>query len=435
MNSVFATLASTYTTWSALKAYLTSEEGGSLRIEDASTAESPFALIRYVKGRSNMTLPHVRAFRSVVWDTLDNIPVSVTPYKSADGEGLPAAGPGDGLRIEHFVDGVMIGAFWDKYSQRMRIHTRSCLDGLCRYYSQTKPFSAMFAEAMGSARLTGPLGPGQSYTYILQHPENRIVTPVRAPRVHVIQIAEIDHLGGVRDVTPAKNFQTIDGVSSWADLRAKMEDWNARFRHAMQGVVVKNVETGERWKIRTPEYNRVRKLRGNSPRRDFLWLSEWRNGILPAYLDLYPEERTDAEAVVARWKRATSDVYQYYTDVFKARTLPKTAIPAKYRPLVYGLHTLYMETLKPACQTVTWPTVLRYMNDRDTAQMLYVINWELRLAAAAGGAGAAAIPIEPPSVLGVSSDAATAVAAAPAAAEAAAPPSDAGVAVAVQTDA
>lgn len=432
MNSIFATLKTTYATWPALKAYLTSEEGGSLRIEDASTAESPFALIRYVKGRSNMTLPHVRAFRSVVWDTLDNIPVSVTPYKSADGECLPAEAAGmTGLRVEHFVDGVMIGVFWDRYAQRMRIHTRSCMDGLCRYYSQTKPFSVMFYEAVGPAGLAVPVGPGRCYTYILQHPENRIVTPTRVPRLHLVQATEVDGLGGVRDVTPAVHPLTIEGVTSWADLRAKMQDWNMRFRHAMQGVVVKNVETGERWKIRTPEYNRVRKLRGNSPRRDFLWLNEWRNGTLPAYLDLYPEERADAEAVVGRWKRATTDVYQYYTDVFKARTLPKTAIPAKYRPLVYGLHTLYMETLKPARQTVTWPTVLRYMNDRDTAQMLFVINWELRLAAAGAGA-APAIPIEPPSTL-VTAPAAG-VAAGPESASTGAA-AEGGVAVAVQTDA
>ena len=429
MNSVFASLKSTYCTWPALKSYLTSEEGGSLRIEDTSTPESPFALIRYVKGRSNMTLPHVRAFRSVVWDTLENTPVSVTPYKSVDGETLPVGQHPASLRIEHFVDGVMVGVFWDKYAKRLRIHTRSCLDAVCRYYSQTKPFSVMFAEALGPVGLPVTLLPGQSYTYILQHPENRIVTPVRAPRIHLVQAVEIDALGGVRDVTADEHPLRIEGITSWADLLTKMQEWTVQYRHAMQGVVVKNVETGERWKIRTSEYNRVRQLRGNSPRRDFLWLNEWRNGTLPAYLDLYPEERTDANAVVARWKRATADVYQYYTDVFKARTLPKASIPAKYRPLVYGLHTLYMETLKPARRTVTWPETLKYMNDRDTAQMLYVINWELRLAAAAaGGAGAAsAIPIEPPSVLGDTSIAAAA-AAAPAATES-------GVALAIETDA
>ena len=88
-SSIFSELRSKYVTWPALSSFLTSEDGGSLRIDDNSTHENPFALIRYVKGKSNLALPHVRACRSVVWDTIENRPVSVTSFKSADGEVLP----------------------------------------------------------------------------------------------------------------------------------------------------------------------------------------------------------------------------------------------------------------------------------------------------------------------------------------------------------
>lgn len=401
--SIFSELLTKYTTWSALSAYLSSEEGGNLRVDDASTPENPFALIRYVKGRSDLTKPHVRAYRSVVWDTMENRPVSVTAPKSCDGESLPAAASSDstaGYTITHFVDGVMIGLYWDNYNHRWRIHTRSVLGAQSRYFSQTKTFATMFMEATPDLDHDA-LDKRCSYTWILQHPENRIVCPTDRPRAYVVAVSRICADGAVSweplDAVPHA-VRTVSGLNTWADVAARLAEWNTRFRHSAQGLVVYNTATGERWKVRTAEYNRVRQLRGNSPRRDYLWLNLWSTAKLHDYLTLYPEERAAANATVDRWKRATNDVYHIYVDVFKARTLAKSAIPPKYRPLVYGLHSKYMDELKPAGKSVDWKTALEYMNSRDTAQKVFVINWELRQAAQQLGIGS--IPIEPPVSVG-----------------------------------
>jgi hypothetical protein len=196
-------------------------------------------------------------------------------------------------------------------------------------------------------------------------------------------------------VTPAQNKLSINtaAMANWSDLRACVTDWDVRFRHNVQGIVVK-ARNGQRWKIRTPSYNAVRRMRGNTPRRDFVWLSAWRTNTLYDYLASFPEEKLQAESTVAQWKRATNDVFHIYTDVFKARTLSKSDIPSKYRPLVYGLHSKYMDELKPAGKSVDWKSTLQYMNERDTAQMLFVINWEKRQAAKQFGAPV--IPFEPP---------------------------------------
>jgi hypothetical protein len=119
-------------------------------------------------------------------------------------------------------------------------------------------------------------------------------------------------------------------------------------------------------------------MRGNSARRDYLWLSLWRTNTLRDYLVLYPEERGSANAIVDRWKNISRTVYNLYTDVFKARSLPKGQIPPKYRPFVFGLHNMYINELKPQSKTVDWAAALQYMNTRDTAQALYAINWEVR---------------------------------------------------------
>ncbi len=403
-HSVFSNLIDAYPTWASLKTYLTSADGGRLRVDDNSTPESPFALIRYTKGVSDITLPHVRAFRSVVWDVTTNAPVSAFPFKSVDGECLPTDDDfSDSYVVEPFVDGVAIGMFWDVYSQRWRIHTRSTLDATCRYFSQTKTFAQLFAEATPDLDY-GALIKEHNYNWVLQHPENRIVVPVAIPRAHLVSV------GGARPggtyvemrpysespITKKYGLTAFSGLSSWADVHALVVSENDKFKWRAQGVVVKHTPTGQRFKLRTAEYNRVRALRGNTARLDFLWLSKWADNTLFDYLAVYPEERARATAVSDKWKRATGDVFHIYTDVFKARSLDKTAIPPKYKPLVYGLHNLYMTTLKPTGKSVDWKATLEYMNSRDTAQKLFVINWELRQAAQQ--LGTPVIPIEPASV-------------------------------------
>lgn len=398
--SSLSDLLSLYKTWPALVSFLTSPEGGALRVDDNSSPDSPFAIIRYVKGRSNLALPHVRAFRSVVWDTLEHRPVSVTPFKSEDGESLPTTGTPSEYTIENFVDGVMIGMWFDKYNNKWQYHTRSTIGANCRYYSQTKSFKFMFETATRGLDWDA-LDKEACYTWVLQDPENRIVVPVKQSQAYCVQKAKIGTDGSV-DLLPLESAMNPvssipNGLTTWEDVRLRVADWNTRFKHNIQGIHIKDKE-GRRWKLRTTEYNRVRALRGSSARLDFLWLSAWRMNALPAYLALYPEERGLSAATIMKWKQVTNDVFHMYVDVFKARSLPKTAIPPKFKPLLYGIHNKYMTELKPAGKSVDWRAVLEYMNSRDIPQMLYVINWEMRQAQQQ--MGIPVLPLEPPASAG-----------------------------------
>jgi len=379
--SVFSSLSNTYPTWAGLSSFLSSEAGGYLRVDDYSTPEQPFALIRYVKGKSNFAVPHVGAFRSVVWDVIKNEPVSIAPIKSEAGESMPTVGDTSGYTIERFIDGVMICGFYDNYNKQWRFHTRSTLNANCRFYSQTKSFRTLFEEtvtmSMPWSQFLDSLNTSVMYTWVLQHTENRIVVAVHSPKITCVQKA-MYLSGALVPFTEPTQFdvQKVD-VASWTELTTKLQKENAHFSHNFQGFVIKN-GLNFRWKVRGDAYNKVRTMRGNSARRDFLWLSLWRTNKLRDYLIVYPEERNAANAIVEKWKMISRTVFNLYTDVFKARSMGKGQIPPKYRPFVFGLHNMYINELKPLNKTVDWKTVLQYMNARDTAQALYAINWEVR---------------------------------------------------------
>jgi len=393
-TSIFAELRAAYPTWDALSAFLQSEEGGRLSV--VTDADSPLAVIRYVKTESQQPawyIPHVRAFRSVVWNTETHRPVSVTAFKSEMGESLPALDANSDIQMEAFVDGVMIGQFWDAGAQKWRIHTRSTLDAKARYFSQTRTFSEMFDDAIKSmyAPLAEPftarLDKSVSYTWILSHPENRIVTDVKKPAITLVAQMRL-HEEGTVDMLPLSEapegvltpatYPMLENQALETCVQSLLTVLGALHGY-QQGVIFKSrADPFKRWKMRTATYNTIRHLRGNTARRDFLLMDLQTKGRLEDYLRYYPEERLLAQSIGARWREVTQQVFRCYTDVFKARTTDKMQIPAKIRPLVHGLHGHYLTTLRPVHKTVDWNTCVQWMNERDTAQKIFVLNWDLR---------------------------------------------------------
>jgi len=392
MYTQFKELIDRFPTWTALSSYLKSAEGGKLKIIETF----PFAIIRYEKGSSQFTIPHEVAFRSVVWNTETNRPVSVTPFKSEPGESIPSDSITD-YTISTFQDGTLIGSFWD--GTNWQIHTRSVLGANCRWYGP--PLNQLFYQTIPPS-VWDRLDKTACYSWILQHPENRIVCNVPAPRIILVGVNRIQEDGTVVPGTTeglAEYVPATHSFPTWSALQSKLLEWNVRYRHNFQGFVMIHTLNGILLKIRTAAYNQIRLIRDNTPRLDFVWLTQWKARKLGSYLRVFPEEKYQAEAIVNRWKTLTSDVYSIYTSKYKAHTNP--TVSPKYKKLLYTMHQHYYQILKPAGKTFTLHETIEWMNLRDVPQMLYLIHFELRHAIATIHAAAEAEPVEPATELPV----------------------------------
>jgi hypothetical protein len=134
-----------------------------------------------------------------------------------------------------------------------------------------------------------------------------------------------------------------------------------------------------------------------------VYLTLWKTHQLDAYLSLFKEEKAAANALLSRFKALTNDVFHTYTDVFKARSLDRNAIPLRIRPFVYGLHGLYKTQTpvgegRPTIRAIDWAKTRDFMNSRDVPQLLYALNWDQRQARIQSGVPM--IPLEPSSVVG-----------------------------------
>jgi hypothetical protein len=145
--SVFHALIQQYPTWSQLEQFLESEEGGFFHVVDRT--ENGLCLIRYDKGTTNMSLPHSKWFRSVVWDTHRHCPVSMAPPKAL-AEECPLNTIEEfkqaGAICQEQLDGFMINCFKRVGDPTFYITSRSMLEATGHFYS-SKSFRHLFIEA------------------------------------------------------------------------------------------------------------------------------------------------------------------------------------------------------------------------------------------------------------------------------------------------
>jgi hypothetical protein len=341
MSFVLRELTQQHSSWDELSSYLQSEAGGKLRIIGFPTHN--LAIIRYVKGVSDMSKEHVRMFRSVIWDTETNRPICVAPVKSESTKLSPPEG-GD-YWVSEFVDGVMINVFrhGDKDAQ---IATRTNIGAHNTFYSE-KSFARLFEEATPKdINWTTLLQPNQFVSFVLQHPEHNSVSHVRHPRIFATQFGSVEASGDVKiHISPEHWPTALRGFAPFHYSKYCLEAIPVFRSYKFKGYVVQTIDSYHRYRIVNPDYNAVRDLLGSesNPVNRFLRLRK--EGQVKEYLNYFREESKEMWDLEQTFRQKTHDVYQAYCDVNKAKTKTMKDIPIPFRTPVYKLQGQYLASL------------------------------------------------------------------------------------------
>lgn len=382
--TVFRDLCAKYASWAELSAWLESKEGGSLRVV-RGTEGSPYnryAIVRYDKKTSDMKAEHVGAFRSVVWDTETNRPVSVAPVKGERGLPVDVA-----VHVSDFVDGVMVNLWSSTVDgvSSQALATRTALGATGRFYSE-RSFADLFAEVPGAATLTAGLAAGEFVSVVLQHPEHRIVQPVTQPSVTVVMMGLVAADGTVtlqfqpsvwaeslRAYGPrvfsegnTKTFKKPAEVLSEVQSQAYLET------AGWQGLVFQEFSEGaggRRWRVRNSTYVMLRGLRGGEPtvKARFARLRAAKQA--KAYLKYYTEDTAAFWDCEQQLRAATTKIFEYYGKLHKTKEVKWQQVPVSLRAHLYALHGKYVKELREKKQTVTREVIVEYVNALPAEQM------------------------------------------------------------------
>jgi hypothetical protein len=374
-NDIFAKIVNAYPTFSQLTEYLSS-----IGIQANTKDGDPLVIFRYNREKADLTSPVVRAFRSVIWDSRVNRPIFVAPMKSAPMATLYDL-PSDftNIAVEDFLDGVMVNVFMDTVTNTWRMATRSRLDADNKFYEHT--FASLFNSTWLKYFPNGfaCLNPQFGYSFVLQHPDNRIVVPIGAPTIYCVEVSYINPATSYLSVNPGVpilNPPRRYNVTSYQQLTELVSHLEQFEGIRSQGVVMKDFSSGKRWKIRTQAYNQVRALRGNHSRMEYVWFDNMKKGTLQTYLSIYPEESLKAAAALKNWTDIVSDIYQWYVHVFKVRDCPKDKMPAHYKGVLFDLHSEYVKRLAPAKRSLTWQEHQVIMGKQDLKRIVFLSTFK-----------------------------------------------------------
>jgi len=372
-SDVFAKLISAYPTFDLLSAYLSS-----IGIQANTKEGDPIVIFRYNREKADLTNPLVRYFRSVIWDSRVNRPVFVAPVKSDSFETLPT--DFTNVVVEDFLDGVMVNLFVDPVTNNWRLATRSRLDADNKFYEHT--FASLFLSTWqldpNHVGFTG-LNPAFGYSFVLQHPNNRIVVPIVVPQVTCVEISCINphtftvaFMPSIAPLSVPRRY-AVSSQQQVSELIAHLEQYEGI---RSQGAVIKELSTGRRWKVRTNAYKHVRALRGNHSRMEYVWFDNMKKGTLPTYLSVYPEETVAAQAALKSWTDIVADIYTWYVHVFKVRDVTKDKIPAHYKGVLFDLHGEYVKRLAPAKLSLTWQEHQTVMAKQDLKRIVFLATFK-----------------------------------------------------------
>ena len=299
---------------------------------------------------------------------------------------------------EEFIEGTMINVFWDSsigINGAWEVATRSAVGAEVSFYKTktSKTFKQMFLEAVKENGLVlDVLNKNLCYSFVLQHPENRIVVPFKTPQLYLVAVYEIRCIEGsyqvanldmdvvkaygAWDQTSIKFPQIYTGWSTYSDLIEKYASSNSPYD--ILGVVIKSKATQDRCKIRNPIYEEVRNLRGNQPKVQYQYLQLRNSGRLPSFLKYYPEYKKEFSATRERLHFFTDSLFQNYISCYIKKEKPLAEFPGHFRPHMFKIHEMYKNELKDKGLYVTNTVVQGYVNNLHPSQQMFAMNYNMR---------------------------------------------------------
>jgi hypothetical protein len=270
----------------------------------------------------------------------------------------------------------MINAFRDA-SGLVQIASRSKLGATGTFYSK-RSFCDLLGDALKGQDLQTILPEGAQFaSFLLQHPEHRIVARLTEPSLHLIHSGSVHEDGTVR-IVENEDLETIALPSSpttQAEFQQLLAQLAGQRGYMWQGLVLKDGKGG-RWRFRSNSYTMVRTLRGDMSRSDVRFLKLRATQLTDTYLYYYPEDKADLWAMEQTVRSLTSRLYTLYVACHIRHDVSFSELPAHWKTHVYALHNHYLTVLKSQGFFVRKQEVIQYMNQLVFQRVLHLLKSE-----------------------------------------------------------
>ena len=291
---------------------------------------------------------------------------------------------------EEFVEGTMINVYYNPANdvQDWVFSTKNTVSPLEK--PAGKCFRSMFLEACANANLNfDDLPKEYCYSFVMQHPGNVIVAPVKATALYIIAIYLVKNSD---DYSTATVYEMERSVLKWSSFSKVSHP--ARFTmkgrsdfdkivktyaspdslYYYPGVMFRTF-TGERFKLRNPNYEMAKNAKGGARARDeFVYLHLKQMGCVRKHFERFPEDEVNFFEFQSKLYNYTSTLHKNYLDCYIYKKMSLKNFPLKYRNNMYKLHNDYLNVLKHEGARVTLSHVVQFVNNLSVSSQIYFLN-------------------------------------------------------------
>ena len=266
--------------------------------------------------------------------------------------------------IQESIDGTQIRLFY--YQNQWQFGTTRCIDARKARWFTTKSFYEMYKEVdhlLDYERLDKEC----CYSFVLQHPENRIVVKYDQPNlIHVLTrnletLEEENRDIGIqkpKTCTEISQFQTYQEILNQARTTENLDSEGYM-------LVDKNLN---RIKVLNQTYINMKELKGNTNNLFYRFLQLCQDNLINEYLEFYPEVKTNFGLYKMDLFQLAKAIHQEY--IRNHVTKISTFIPGHLKTIIYKLHGIYLTTH----QQTTLDMVIEEINKLHPNQICYIYN-------------------------------------------------------------
>tara|TARA_Y100001980_G_C14543594_1_gene322388 strand:- start:1208 stop:2344 length:1137 start_codon:yes stop_codon:yes gene_type:complete len=304
-------------------------------------------LIKYKKNNLNKnTIETMGLFRSVVLDKTKI--VCISPPKSLQYD------ENTHYKLYEFVEGTMMNAWYDFDETKWRISSKSIINAENRFYENQKLFCEMFYECCDNCNFSFDfLDKDICYSFVFQHPNNRIINVVLEPSLYIISayknnnnntfekilyndLTYITYKTGVK--LPSQYFSPVKEVVS------KLINGDAPLTN--MGIVLVKEGTNYHCKVRNNTFEIIKKFKTNNTKLINTFLSLKRKNMDELYIRLFPENLQDFNEYLHKYYSLIDYLYNLYYDINVTKCVEISSLDEIYKINLNNIHSFYVQNLR-----------------------------------------------------------------------------------------
>ena len=276
----------------------------------------------------------------------------------------------DNVILQPILDGTMINMFY--HNDMWFISTRSYI-GAKNKWDKNISFKKMFDEIVKDKNINfDELDNKHSYSFVLQHKENRIISQIADNNLIMVQEYSPETFL-LQDLS--NNIYKSFTIIKNNDMNVLLDSVNKPYNFQFKGFTVKSNNSYKRINFINSEYQKVFDIKSkcnyNNKLMSFIYLRN--NKLLNEYLKYFNDDAQLFDSYRNIIYIMKNELHDCYVKYFIKKEIEKKDVPYQLKPLIYALHTIY----KQSNVKITNEVVNNYIYVMPIKKLCFVLNYYL----------------------------------------------------------